>query len=278
MSGVIRGIKKAFKKVAKFVKKNWKKIAIAAAIVFTAGVALSYFAPATAASLGAAGVPGFGASGIFTGTAAALGGGAAASATAGLSAGTVGTTAGLQSTFAGYAAATATSTGAWSAPMLLPAATTVAKAATAMSTFEKIALLQMGVSTVAGLLTKPPEANPIQRQYGTYDKKGKGPGMAVAFNPSTGQVERVSNGQMSFQSSATAQRQEQAAPAETQVPEGQELIAQDEGQPANAAKSQPSGQELIADADLNPTGGPTLEDRQSAVAQGYKTGDYSGVG
>ena len=57
MSGLVKAVKKVFKKVKKFVKKYWKVIVIAAAIYFTAGVALSAF-PSTASF--AAGMPGFG--------------------------------------------------------------------------------------------------------------------------------------------------------------------------------------------------------------------------
>ena len=39
---VFKPVKKAVKSVGKFVKKHWKKIAIAAAVVFTAGAALGY--------------------------------------------------------------------------------------------------------------------------------------------------------------------------------------------------------------------------------------------
>ena len=63
MSGLIKGIKKVFKKVTKFVKKYWKPILAAVAIYFTAGVALSYF---SATAPFASAMPGFGATGIFT--------------------------------------------------------------------------------------------------------------------------------------------------------------------------------------------------------------------
>ena len=68
MSGLFKGIKKVFKKVTKFVKRYWKQIVIAAAIVFTAGVAMGYFGAAAAAGGGAA-------AGTTAATTAAAGGG-----------------------------------------------------------------------------------------------------------------------------------------------------------------------------------------------------------
>jgi len=70
MSGLIKGIGKVFKKVGNFVKKNWKYIAMAVAVYFTAGIALSYFG-ATAGF--AAAMPGFGTGGMFTSAASAIG-------------------------------------------------------------------------------------------------------------------------------------------------------------------------------------------------------------
>jgi hypothetical protein len=65
MSGVVRGIKRAFKKVVRFVKKIAKPLLIAAAVYFTAGLALAAM-PATAGF--AAALPGFaGAAGAGTG-------------------------------------------------------------------------------------------------------------------------------------------------------------------------------------------------------------------
>ena len=80
MSGVIKGIKKVFKKVVKvvkkvvkavvkFIKKIAKPLLIAAAIYFTAGLAIGAFGGASAI----AGLPGWGATGIFTKTAIAVG-------------------------------------------------------------------------------------------------------------------------------------------------------------------------------------------------------------
>lgn len=73
MSGVVKTVKKVFKKVAKVVKKIIKPVLIGAAIYFTAGLALSAFAPTAAF---AASMPGFAGGGI-------LGTGIGAGATAG---------------------------------------------------------------------------------------------------------------------------------------------------------------------------------------------------
>ena len=70
MSGLVKGVKKVFKKVGKFVKKNWKWIALAVAVYFTAGIALSYFGSTAAFS---AAMPGFGAGGMFAKTAVWMG-------------------------------------------------------------------------------------------------------------------------------------------------------------------------------------------------------------
>ena len=73
MSGIIKGIKKVFKKIGKVIKKIIKPLAIAVAVYFTAGLALSYFG-ATAGF--AASMPGFAGGGV-------LGTGIGAGATAG---------------------------------------------------------------------------------------------------------------------------------------------------------------------------------------------------
>jgi hypothetical protein len=70
MSGLVKKVKKVVKKAAKFVKKNWKVIAMAVAIYFTAGVAMSYF-PSTAGF--SAAMPGFGAGEIFAKSAVWMG-------------------------------------------------------------------------------------------------------------------------------------------------------------------------------------------------------------
>lgn len=82
MSGLVKKVKKVFKKVTKFVKKYWKEIVIATAVYFTAGVALSYF-ESTAAF--ASSMPGFGEAGIFTKAATFLGFNGSAAVKSGLS-------------------------------------------------------------------------------------------------------------------------------------------------------------------------------------------------
>jgi hypothetical protein len=96
MSGVIKSVKKVFKKVVKVVKKIIKPVLVATAIYFTAGLALSAF-PATAGF--AASMPGF-AGGGFLGT------GIGAGATAGTGifskvAGAIGLGGGLEAGAAG---------------------------------------------------------------------------------------------------------------------------------------------------------------------------------
>jgi hypothetical protein len=63
MSGLVKGVVKRAKKGLKFLKRNWRKIVIAAAIVFTAGIATVGFAGFGAAmgTASAAGASGFGA-------------------------------------------------------------------------------------------------------------------------------------------------------------------------------------------------------------------------
>jgi hypothetical protein len=70
MSGVVKAIKKVFKAVVKVVKKIAKPLLIAAAVYFTAGLALSAF-PATAGF--AASMPGFAGGGLLGGGAAGTG-------------------------------------------------------------------------------------------------------------------------------------------------------------------------------------------------------------
>lgn len=313
MSGIVKGIKKAFKSVGKFIKKHWKTILIAAAVVFTAGVALAYFAPA---AMAASGVAGFGSAGIFTSTAAALGSSGAAAVMTGTAATTTaagagvataalgtGVTAAEGASLAGYAAATgaggaaagaAAGVGVWSPQVLAaasaagvtPAAAAAAlgggshvAAAAGLSSFEKIMAAQMIVNTASGLVAKK-DPYPIQKQYGTYDRKGNGPGMALRFNPQTGNVERTSSSQMAFLPSGANEQPQQPdqVAAKTAIPAQPEQQQDDQGAQGQFADagSQPSF--LPDDQALNPQGGPTLADRQGAIEQGYKTGDYSGMG
>jgi hypothetical protein len=95
MSGVVKGIGKVFKGVAKFVKKALPYVAIAAAVYFTAGVALSAF-PSTAAF--AASMPGFaggGFLGLGIGAGATAGTGLFSQAAAAIGLGTLGSAGGL---------------------------------------------------------------------------------------------------------------------------------------------------------------------------------------
>lgn len=201
MSKIVKGIKKVFKKIGKFVKravkwvkKNWKVIALAVAVYFTAGVALSAF-PSTASFASA--LPGFGATGAnalfskaavslgFKGAAgsgiAAISGANAAAAGvgaigAGVSSGSVaggaGASAGLGEvavtgakiasaatpSTAGMAAMGATVPGSTAAMMTGSAAAATGSTATGifsgMSTFEKVRTIGMGLQ-FAGNLMKP---------------------------------------------------------------------------------------------------------------------------
>lgn len=112
MSGLVKGVKKVFKKAVKFVKKYWKPIVAAVAVYFTAGVALSYFG-STAAF--ASSLPGFGTAGVFSKAAVWMGfSGAAGSGIhstavmAGKIAGVAGTTSNTVGVLAAQGAATGT--------------------------------------------------------------------------------------------------------------------------------------------------------------------------
>ena len=168
VSKLFKGVKKTFKKVTKFVKKRWKLIVIAAAIYFTAGIALAAM-PSTAAF--SAAMPGFGVGGMFSNAAVALGAtGAAGSGIAGtVAANAAGsalmagaTMAGPASTVAAPGAIVGTTSGAVTTAGLgaAPVATTVAAgagntAATvgAMSGLEKVALASTVFQGVGGLLS-----------------------------------------------------------------------------------------------------------------------------
>lgn len=115
MSGLVKGIKKVFKKITNFVKKYWKYIVIAVAVYFTAGVALSYFG-GTAGFASA--MPGFGTGGLFSKAAVAMGFKGSATVASGLSmtsgawAGSAAAAYGSTMTAAELAAAQAVSSGA----------------------------------------------------------------------------------------------------------------------------------------------------------------------
>lgn len=90
MGGVVKGIKKAFKAVAKFVKKYWIYIVIIAAVVLTCGLAAGAMAPAAAGASAAGTTAAAGGAAAYTGTAAAV---AATSTSAGVAAAAAGTAA-----------------------------------------------------------------------------------------------------------------------------------------------------------------------------------------
>lgn len=181
MSGLVKGVKKVFKKAVKFVKKYWKVIAIAVAVYFTAGVALSYFG-STAAF--ASSMPGFGAGGWMAKAATAIGFQGSASVASGLSmtsgawagsaAAAYGTTAAASSAALTPVAVTGTKVtaggtiaqaNAASAAKAAAAASTAGGAATGvtaaesaiikgMATSQKLATAQMLLSTASGLMSK----------------------------------------------------------------------------------------------------------------------------
>lgn len=136
MSGLVKGIKKVFKKVGKFVKKYWKYIAIAVAVYFTAGVALSYFGSTAAFS---SAMPGFGVGGFFSKAAVAIG-----------FQGSAGVASGLSMTSGAFAAGTA------AAGTIVPAGTLAAGSGGAISTLTPVAATSAAVpagGTVAGTMT-----------------------------------------------------------------------------------------------------------------------------
>jgi len=181
MSGLVKGVKKVFKKVGKFVKKNWKYIAAAVAVYFTAGVALSYFGSTAAFS---AAMPGFGAGEIFSqaavwmgfsggagsgiaATAAAKAAGVAltsgmtvAEATAATEAATLAPVAATGTAIEGgtFTAAEFAAAGGKTAAAVAPTAggTTALTATDAllksMETTQKLSMIKMGLDTVSGLL------------------------------------------------------------------------------------------------------------------------------
>jgi len=183
MSGVAKGVKKVFKKVGKFVKKIIKPVAIAAAVYFTGGLALSAF-PATASF--AASMPGFAGGGIlgtgvgagsvagtglFSKGAAALGlggglasGAAAAGTSAAQLAGVYGTSTALAAAAPNAAALAAAPT---SSLVSGAAATGVAGKAAAtfgkMSLTDKLLLTKMGTD-VAGALFGPTPQEEFESQ------------------------------------------------------------------------------------------------------------------
>ncbi len=222
MSGIIKGIKKRFKKAVKVLKKIWKPLLIAVAIYFTAGLILSAM-PATAGF--AAAMPGFGATGMFSQAAVAIGfkgaagsgiaalsasNAAAAAAAAGVSAGASGAAAGAAGSAAagGVGAGTGavggavgTGAGAGAGAVATGATATasggsMALAKTAMSAFEKVMLLKTGVDMIAGAKKQPdPNATtgdgdvPQANQFYGRSPDGSGGGTAIHYDPATGQLQ-----------------------------------------------------------------------------------------
>jgi len=209
VSKLIKKVGKVFKKVGKFVKKYWKVIVIAAAIYFTAGIALSAM-PSTAAF--ASSMPGFGTAGIFSKAAVAIGfQGAAGSGiastiaasqaaaitgagvvTTGLGAAPTATT--VAATAEGTAIAGTATTGALASTVpgtIAPVAQTgvLAKTGAAikgMSGLEKIALASTIFQGAGGLLSDDPnklDKKAHARRYGQSFGKGRdgqGPGWGGA--------------------------------------------------------------------------------------------------
>ena len=196
MSKVVKGIKKVFRSVVKVVKRIWKPLVIAAAVYFTAGAALAYFAPAAGAAGAAAGVTGAAGAAAAGGSAAAasaaVSGAAAAMGATTMAAGTTlggalagTTTAAIASSAAavGQAAVSAASRGAYTRtamamsagkpgiPAAINAATTpaaqtpsllsrVGTAVRGMEGYERAMYVQTLISGVSGLMQpKPPTAD-----------------------------------------------------------------------------------------------------------------------
>lgn len=135
MSGVVRGVKKIFRKVGQVLKKVWKPLAIAAAVYFTAGAAMAYFAPATAAATAA--------------------GGASAAATAGGMMSAAGSAAAAAGATAAAGAATAATGMVGAASSMLGAASSAFSAASAAGIFSRTA---MQVATGKGGASKVADA------------------------------------------------------------------------------------------------------------------------
>lgn len=212
MSKLWKGVKKVFKKVTKFVKKHWKTIVIAAAVYFTAGIALGAM-PATASF--SAAMPGFGAGEIFANAAVSLGfTGAAGSGIAGTvaanaaaAAGTAGsvvagsgglinlpaTGAVANAATGSQIAATAASTGGTIAAGAKTAGV-VGKTLAGMSGLEKVALAGTVFKGISGLLSddqdtinRKQHARENAQAYG-IGRKGEGEGWGGLVDQSFGDM------------------------------------------------------------------------------------------
>jgi hypothetical protein len=169
MSGVVKGIKKVFKKTVEVVKKVAPYVAIAAAIYFTGGLALSAF-PATASF--AASLPGFAGAagagtGVFSQVASAIGMGGGLQAGAGAAAEAASGVAGVADAVAqtsavapslsaalGGGAAGAAPMASGAGGLLKPVSSVVSKAGSAVSGLsfgEKLIGASMGLQGLAAL-------------------------------------------------------------------------------------------------------------------------------
>lgn len=206
MSGLIKHIKKHWKKKLHDFKKYWKVAAIAVAAYFTFGVALGYMggaAAATGATTAGATAAGTGA-GVFssvgaataatagietvTVTAAATGGLSAAGATAAVAAGGAAAAAGAGGGGGASGDAAATPQASTPPPTAAPPQGTFGKAVSAvknglkdLSFADKLLLAKSGVDLVAGL-TAPSEADLLKESkkwqgafYGTEADGSGGP-------------------------------------------------------------------------------------------------------
>ena len=184
MSGLVKAVKKVFRKVVKFVKRHWKVIVIAAAVYFTAGIALGSFAPTAGFS---AAMPGFGAGGMFSNAAVAMGftgatGSGIAATVAANAAAVAGTAATVTSVAGGLVNLPATGAVASQAAGLIAPVATVSKVASTLSAMEKIAVVQTLFKTAGGLLSDSPDdinRKQHERSYGNaggIGRDGTGPG------------------------------------------------------------------------------------------------------
>lgn len=181
MSGVVKGVKKVFKAVGKFVKKIAKPVLVAAAVYFTGGLALSAFGPTQAF---AASLPGFGisstgaATGIFSKAASVIGldGGlvaGAAKAAGTTAAGGVGAVANMNAMAAAKAGA-GTAAAVGPPASLAGSASVVGPAAAGMSLTDKLMLASIGTKAVGAFLAPGMDEQYTEAKrwrgafYGTY--------------------------------------------------------------------------------------------------------------
>lgn len=183
MSGVVKGIKKTFKKVVDVTKKIAKPVMIGAAIYFTAGMALGAF-PATAGF--AANMPGFAGGGL-----GGLGIGAGKSAGTGLfskMATGLGMGGGIQANTLSEVTRTAAGSGGGMGELVSKGASLVAqKGGGGMQLADKLLLAKAGTDFLGGLMA-PSEKSIIREQkkwhgaFGGVDSGGQAAGPAP-MNP-----------------------------------------------------------------------------------------------